>query len=233
MPNTWCLRFNKPVKYTDMTVDEYEQRLVDMFIRDDWWDVVMVREYGDEGNNPHWHAMVTNKFEISALRKHLNAHYDVSGNEEFSIKAYDPNKAAAWKRYLAKGPLGKRLVMPIVVVDDIGLLWERLHHEYHDEALAIAVKKRRYGDGVKKMTAMEQFLAHIRLDVEKKAMKNISVEFHKNYIYEMFQEFFKGRAMTIDPYIVDKFLYTAHCEFNPYAFDSMRSRLKFFEGTPL
>lgn len=228
MSNTWCLRFNKPVKYNDMSVEEYEQRLVDMFIRDDWKDVVMVRELGDMGDNPHWHAQVTNKFESSALRKHLNAHYDVSGNEEFSIKAFDPNKAAAWRRYLAKGPIAKRLVMPIVVVDDIGLLWERLHHEYHDEALAISVKKRRYGDGTKKQTCMEQFLAHVRQCVDRKGMTPIQVT--RQFVYECFMEFFKGRAMAIDPFIVDKFLYTAHCEFNPMGFDFMKSKLKFFEG---
>lgn len=88
-------------------------------------------------------------------------------------------------------------------------------------------------DLIGEMAAIEQFLAHIRLDVEKKAMKDIQVEFHKNYIYEMLQEFLKGRAMTIDWYIMDKFLWTAYCEFNPHAFDAMRSQLKFFEGEPL
>lgn len=227
MRNTWCLRFNKPVKYSDMSIEEFEQRLVDMFIRDGWTDVVMVREYGDEGNNPHWHAQVTNKFDSSALRKHLNVHYDVSGNEEFSIKAFDPNKSAAWKRYLAKGPLGKRLVMPIVVVDDIGHLWERLHHEYHDEAVAMMAKKRRFGDGAKKMSAIESFLAFVRVRIEEKKIGDV----HKNFIYDCFQEFFKGRAMCIDPFVVDRFLFTAHCEFNVVGWNSMRHKLKFFEGS--
>lgn len=228
MSNIWCLRFNKPVKYDDVSVEDFEQRLVSCFIRDGWSDVVMVRELGDTGENPHWHVQVSNDYtSISALRKHLNVHYDVYGNEEFSIKAYDPNKAAAWKRYLAKGPLGKRLVMPHVVVDDLGHCWETLHHAYHDEACRLEGRRRKQGDGTTKMSCMDRWLALVRLKMSE------GVVLHKNALYDLWLEFFRGSPYAVDQYIIDRFLHTAYLivDHNGASADGMRHKLKFFEGS--
>lgn len=216
--NTFIFRFNKPVRYGDVSVEEYEQRFIDVFISRKYTDVVMVQELGEEGTNLHWHGRFSTKREMSAVRKDLNSHFDLSGNEEFSLKSWDPTKADQYHRYLAKGPVSQRLVMPRVVIDDLGLMWDRLHHAFHDEKLARESRSRK-GSAEKKTSFMDDFIALCRVNGSKT----------RNEIFETFRSMFSRRVHQIDPFVADKLCWTAYCAVNPVeGFDTLKSSMRFF-----
>lgn len=152
----FILRVNRPSKYAELEVSAYEQRIVDFLVFSGFKDAVMVHEYGENGENPHWHMLFVDptKRKRTAMIEWVKQHLDVCGNEEFSLKEWNDakDKNGSHLRYLAKGPTSERLVMPRVVVDDLGLMWERLHHQYHDEALA---KRRREKVGKPKTFTQE------------------------------------------------------------------------------
>lgn len=218
--NTYIFRFNKPVKYGDMAVEDYQERIKDLFVSQDYVDVVMVREMGEEGTNLHWHGRFSTRRNIGAVRKDLNNHFDMYGNEEFSLKCWDPTKADKYHRYLAKGPVTQRLVMPIVVIDDLGLLWERLHHSFHDEMVSQAARTRSGKGGDKKSSFTDEFIALCRSNGSKT----------KGDIWETLKQMLGRRVHTIDSFVVDKLLWTAYVQVNPVeGFDSLKGTLRFFQ----
>lgn len=203
MSNQFVFRFNRSSKYADFTVEQYEEHLKTLFIVYGFTDVVMVREYGDHYNE-HWHGRFATSLNMRECRKLLNTHFELSGNAEISMKSLDPNRVGAYHRYMAKGPTGRRLAMPIVVIDDIGLLWETLHHAYHDEAVAYDARRRR-GGAAKKPTFVEEMIEECRA----KGLSTI------DQMFAHFFDVFRRRRHLIDPYILNRIMWTVFTGVNP------------------
>jgi len=149
------VRINRPDHYQDMSVEEYENHVVLFMIESGFKDGVMVRELGESGENMHWHMCIVDPKRRSdmAMRQWFKEKLELKGNGELMLQKWDDEKGKNHYQYLAKGPTTQRLVMPNVVVDDLGLMWERLHHLYHD----FAASKRR-SKKEKAQTFTEQLL---------------------------------------------------------------------------
>lgn len=218
--NIFIFRVNKPAKYGDMSGEDFAQRVVELLISRGYRECVLVEELGEVGENLHWHGRLTTHRDIGAVRKDFNNHFDLNGNEEFSLKSWDPVKGLKYHRYLAKGPVSQRLVMPRVIVDDIGLMWERLHHEFHDEKLAREARSRKNGAAKKDGSFLDELIALCR------ARSALT----KAQVFECLRELFGRRIHMIDPFVADKLCYTAWLAVNPVeGFDGLRSNMRFFQ----
>jgi len=219
MSNTFIFRMNKPSKYGDVSGDDFAQRIINVLIARGYTQCVLVEELGEVGENLHWHGRLSTWRSMDAVRKDFNGHFDVYGNEEFSLKSWDPVKGLKYHRYLAKGPVSQRLVMPRVIVDDIGLMWERLHHEFHDEKLAREARSRK--NGVKKEGSfLEELIALCRARSAQSKMQ----------VFDCLRELYGRRLHQMDAFVADKMCWSAWLAVNPVeGFDGLRSNMRFFQ----
>jgi len=157
MVNIFRFRFTPSV-----CSDEFEEMVKEKL--QCYAEVVLVREMGEQGDHLHYHGRLSTDKDSRSVRNWCNYHLSLKGNQQLSVVAFDPNRAQEYHRYMAKGPISRRLSLPVVVVDQLGLLWETLHHAYHDQAVIAESKSRKRGrDGVPKPpTFMQELLALCR-----------------------------------------------------------------------
>lgn len=210
----FLVRINRPVKYSDLTRDEWEDRLRDFFVFSHFRECVCVHEVGERGENPHWHIVLVDPKRRSshAMREWFKEYLEVSGNAELSVKVWNDEKGKNHYQYLAKGPTEERLVMPIVVVDDLGLMWERLHHMYHDEK----VRTQRRGKSVKVTFTQEL------VDVCK--AKSVST---RSQILDELCGLMTRRLQSGDAFWAEKVVWGVYAQLNPEEFvDDFKSAVR-------
>lgn len=156
----FCIRINRPAASTDSD-DEYGSRLISEFADSCFRDVVIVKEIGEKGENVHWHCVILDpkKRSRNAMSMFLRDRLKLDkGNGGMCVKEWDAEKGKTHYQYLAKGPTSLRLVMPLVVADQMGLMWERLHHAFHDEAAS----RRKRVKGAKPLTFTQELLVECK-----------------------------------------------------------------------
>ena len=86
-PKTLCIRIDEK--------DGYAEVIQDVFKGDEFEAAIVVKHYGKDGRNPHYHAVCEAYYSKEVMRYRLNKRFDKgSGNGHMSIKEWDGNKKA-------------------------------------------------------------------------------------------------------------------------------------------